>query len=36
MKMENVIKSPTDGIVKSISVNAGQAVEKGSVMITFE
>lgn len=36
MKMENVLKSPTDGIIKSISVEKGQAVEKNFVLITFQ
>ena len=36
MKMENVIKSPTAGIIKSIDVEVGAAVEKKKVLITFE
>jgi len=36
MKMENILKSPTDGIVKSISVKIGDAVEKNQVLIDFE
>ena len=36
MKMENAIKSPQDGVIKSIHVKAGTAIEKGVVMITFE
>ena len=36
MKMENVLKSPTDGVVKSISVKPGEAVEKNQVLIEFE
>ena len=36
MKMENVLKAPGDGIVKSISVNKKQAVEKNQVLISFE
>ena len=35
MKMENVLKSPTDGIVKKIAVNKGIAVEKNQVLIQF-
>ena len=35
MKMENVLKSPTDGIVKKINVNKGIAVEKNQVLIQF-
>ena len=36
MKMENVIKSPTDGVVKKIAVLKGQAVEKNEVLVEFE
>ena len=36
MKMENVIKSPRNGIIKSISVNRGEAVEKKQLLIEFE
>tara|TARA_R110002050_G_scaffold217686_2_gene353658 strand:+ start:308 stop:826 length:519 start_codon:yes stop_codon:yes gene_type:complete len=36
MKMENVLKSPTEGIIKSIEVEKGVAVEKNQVLITFE
>ena len=36
MKMENVIKSPTDGVVKRIAVVKDQAVEKNEVLIEFE
>ena len=36
MKMENVIKSPTDGIIKSITVKHSQAVDKNQVLITFK
>jgi biotin carboxyl carrier protein len=35
MKMENLIKSPGDGIISEIKVVVGQTVEKGSVMIKF-
>lgn len=35
MKMENVLKSPTAGIVKNIAVEKGQAVEKNYNLITF-
>jgi biotin carboxyl carrier protein len=35
MKMENVIKSPTSGIVSSVDVQTGGTVEKNEVMITF-
>ena len=36
MKMENVIKSPTDGVIKKITVVKGQAVEKNEVLLEFE
>ena len=36
MKMENVLKSPGDGIVKEILVAQGEAVEKGQVLIRLE
>ena len=36
MKMENVIKSPTDGVIKKIAVEKGWAVEKGEVLVEFE
>lgn len=35
MKMENVIKSAGDGVVKSIKVKKGDSVEKNQVMIQF-
>ncbi len=35
MKMENVIKSPADGVIKSIKVNPTDKVEKNQVMIIF-
>ena len=36
MKMENMLKSPGEGTVKSIKVNKGEAVEKGQVLIEVE
>lgn len=36
MKMENAIKSPTDGIVNDIHVSQGMAVDKNQVLITFK
>lgn len=36
MKMENVLKSPTDAIIKKISVEERQSVEKNQVLIEFE
>lgn len=35
MKMENIIKSPRDGIVKTIKVSLQQSVEKNQVLIQF-
>jgi biotin carboxyl carrier protein len=35
MKMENVIKSPTDGVIKSISVSQSETVEKNQVILNF-
>ena len=35
MKMENIIKSPADVIVKTIKIKAGDKVEKGQVLIRF-
>ena len=36
MKMENVIKSPNDGKVKSIQVKKGISVVKNQVLISFD
>lgn len=36
MKMENVISSPRQGIIKSISAMKGDAVEKNQLLIEFE
>ncbi len=36
MKMENVITSPRDGIIKSISVKKSDAVDKNQLLIEFE
>lgn len=36
MKMENVLTSPREGVIKSISVEKGNAVEKGTLLIEFE
>ena len=35
MKMENILKSPGDGVVKSIQVNLRDNVEKNQVLISF-
>lgn len=36
MKMENIITSPRDGIIKLISTNKGNAVDKNQLLIEFE
>jgi len=36
MKMENVLKSEGDCVIKSILIEEGQSVEKGQVMIELE
>ncbi|MUU78438.1 acetyl-CoA carboxylase biotin carboxyl carrier protein subunit [Winogradskyella endarachnes] len=36
MKMENVIHSPREGIIKSIKVNERETVEKNTLLIEFE
>jgi len=36
MKMENIIKSPTDGVIKKIHAIKGQAVEKNQLLISFQ
>lgn len=36
MKMENIIKSPGDGIIKSIKVDQGQSVDKNQILVDFE
>ena len=36
MKMENVLKAEGEGIVKSIEIEKGDAVDKGQVMIEME
>ena len=36
MKMENVILSPRDGIIKSIVVNKGNSVDKGELLLEYE
>jgi biotin carboxyl carrier protein len=35
MKMENILKSPADGVVKKINAIKGNAVEKNQVLIQF-
>lgn len=36
MKMENELKAEADGIVARVLVEAGQAVEKGAILVAFE
>lgn len=36
MKMENIIKATGEGTVKSISVNKGDAVDKGQILLELE
>jgi len=36
MKMENVMISPRDGVIKTIAVNQGDAIDKGQLLIEFE
>ena len=36
MKMENELKSPADGIIKSIKVTTGQSVEKNEFLLEVE
>lgn len=35
MKMENMIKSPTEGVIRKISVTKGDKVEKNTILIEF-
>ena len=36
MKMENIIKSPQDGVIKSCEVKVGATVDKNQILITFK
>jgi len=36
MKMENILKSPAQAKVKAIQVSRGDAIDKNTVLITFE
>lgn len=36
MKMENVIKSPGDGVVSAVHIEQGRAVEKGELLVSFD
>lgn len=36
MKMENILKSPGEGVVKNVLVQKGAAIDKGQVLIEME
>ncbi len=36
MKMENILKSPGEGVIQSIVVTKGQSVDKNQVLVVFE
>jgi biotin carboxyl carrier protein len=36
MKMENMLKAEEEGIIKSVNVSVGEAVEKNNILIDFE
>ena len=36
MKMENELRAATAGTVRTVRVTAGEAVEKGQVLVEFE
>ena len=36
MKMENVITSPRDGVIKYVNIDKGDAIDKGHLLIEFE
>jgi biotin carboxyl carrier protein len=36
MKMENELRADGGGVVSKVLVSAGQAVEKGTVLVEFE
>lgn len=35
MKMENVIKSPTNGIISKVHIKKGESVEKNQILVEF-
>ena len=35
MKMENILKSPGEGVIKNLKVKKGDHVEKGQVLMEF-
>ena len=36
MKMENILKSPGDGVIKKINIEPKQSVDKNQILIEFE
>ncbi|TCD19812.1 acetyl-CoA carboxylase biotin carboxyl carrier protein subunit [Pedobacter psychrodurus] len=36
MKMENILKSSTDGVVKKVLINQGDKVEKNQILVQFK
>lgn len=36
MKMENVLKSPSDGIVQAVAIGKGQTVAKNELLVKFQ
>ena len=36
MKMENILKSPSSGVVKNLGPEIGTAIDKNAILITFE
>jgi len=36
MKMENILKSPADAVIKAICVTKGKNVEKNAILVEFE
>lgn len=36
MKMRNMIRTPRSGVIASVEIAAGQAVEYGAVLVSFE
>jgi biotin carboxyl carrier protein len=36
MKMENPIKSPRDGVIRNVTIQKGQEVKSGDLIVSFE
>ncbi|RKO86858.1 hypothetical protein BDK51DRAFT_16445, partial [Blyttiomyces helicus] len=36
MKMEHVIKSPKDGVIKKVNYKVGEIVAQGKMLVAFE